>query len=344
MKKILVVCHLENDRFDGQQSKTNDVISSFKKRGYEVELFNYGLYSIFSLFFRFCKRIKSHNNILLMPGGKKALFTFVFFSTFFSKKNFYYLAVGGWVTDLMQDKHSRRKLKPLQRFKGVILQNKQSVEIFNSYGYQNVSFIPTFSSKPPITDVEFKQSLINFDNSNQFRFCFFARVEETKGIFEACNAVKKLAENSYNVKLDIYGQIQKKETEIKLAQYLDDNIKYCGILHDESIKTLSSYYCMLFPTYYRGEGMAHSIIESFMAGLPVIASDWRFNSELIEDGKTGFLINLEGLEQNLYEKMVYVIKNKEAIKSMRLNCYTKSKNYNSDTVLKPFIDMVEQHD
>ena len=79
-----------------------------------------------------------------------------------------------------------------------------------------------------------------------------------------------------------------------------------------------------------------------MAGLPVIASDWRFNSELVEEGKTGFLINLGELEKNLYEKMVYVIKNKETIKLMRSNCFFESKNYNSDIVLKPFIDMIDK--
>ena len=341
MKKILVICHLVEGRFDGQQSKTKDVISSFEKRGYEVEILNYGHRSFLPLISSSLKRINAHKDILLMPGGKKALFLYSFLSGFFKKKNFYYLAVGGWVTELVQNKATRRKLKNLRKFKGIILQNKQAVEIFNKYDFHNVSFIPTFSSKSQITEEEFKQSLVSFDKNKQYRFCFFSRVEETKGIFEACSVIKKLVKNNYNVKLDIYGQIQKKEIEPKLSGYLDDNIKYLGVLHDDSIKTLSSYYCMLFPTYYKGEGMAHTIIESFMAGLPVIATDWKFNSELVKDNETGFLVELDNLENNLYEKMVHAINNKCLVKSMRLNCFNTSFNYNSDYVLKPFIDIVD---
>ena len=343
MKKILIICHLDSNKFDGQQSKTNDVINSFKKRGYEVEILNYGHQNMFSLISRSLKRIRANTNVLLMPGGKKALFFYLFLSKLFNKKNFYYLAVGGWIIDLVQNKSSLKKLKPLRKFKSVILQNKNAVEIFNKNNFNNVMFIPTFSSKLGLSDDEFRQSLIEFDKVKHFRFCFFARIEESKGIFEACNVIKKLVKNSYNVSLDIYGQIQKKDIESKLPKYLDENIKYHGVIHDDSIKILSSYYCLLFPTYYRGEGMAHSIIESFMAGLPVIASDWKFNSELVKNNETGFLFDLNNLENNLYDKIVFAIENKELIKAMRLNCYKSSKKYDSDSVLKSFIDVVDEN-
>ena len=122
MKKILIICHLKENRFDGQQSKTNDVIFSFRKRGYDVDILNYGHCSSFTLIFKSLKRIRSHRNILMLPGGKKALFLYAFLSRFFKNKNFYYLAVGGWVTDLIQSKSSRRKLKPLKKFKSIVLQ------------------------------------------------------------------------------------------------------------------------------------------------------------------------------------------------------------------------------
>ena len=257
-------------------------------------------------------------------------------------KALFYLAIGGWVSGLIENKKSRRKLTPLKKFKRIVLQNTQTVELFKSYGYDNVTFSPTFSSKKQITEDEFNQSLISFDKAKEYRFCFFARIEETKGIFEACNVIKRLVNNNYNVKLDIYGQIQKKELEEKITHYLDSNIKYMGVVHDDSIKILSSYYCMLFPTYYPGEGMAHSIIESFMGGLPVIASDWHFNSELVKDNETGFLINLDKLEENLYNKIVFSINNKDLIRKMRYICFEQSKQYNSDAVLKPFIDFVDE--
>lgn len=342
MKKILVICHIDKNKFDGQQSKTNDVISCFKRNGYDVEILNYGKRFILPLLVSSFRRIKSHNNILIMPGGKKALFLYSFISRFFKYKNFYYLAVGGWVTDLIQNESSKRKLKPLKKFKLIVLQNKESVRIFKEHGFTNTYFIPTFSSKAQLSDTEFKNSLVIFEQSDVFRFCFFARIEESKGVFEACNAIKKLSSEGYKVELDIYGQIQKKELEPKLNDYLDNNVRYLGVVHDDAIKILSSYYCMLFPTYYRGEGMAHSIIESFMAGLPVIATDWKYNSELVTNNETGFLINVDNLEENLYNKIKEVMGNKELIKKMRTNCFLQSKQYNSDIVLEAFIDKVDE--
>lgn len=344
MKKILVVCHLVENRFDGQQSKTNDVIDALKKRGFAVEILDYGRLSWFSILSKSSKKIKRNSNILLLPGGKKALFLYVFLSRFFKNKNFYYLAVGGWVTDLIQKKSSRRKLKNLKNFKCVALQNKKSVSIFESFGFKNIIYVPTFSSKKALSVEQFEHSLAEFNKSKTFKFCFFARVEESKGVFEACKVIKKLASEHYDVKFDIYGQIQNKDMGKKLEEYLDDNIQYCGVLHDDAINVLSSYYCMLFPTYYRGEGMAHSIIESFMAGLPVIATDWKFNSELIKENETGFLIKLDDLENNLYKQILYGINNKNKIAEMREKCFSLSNQYDSDNVLKSFIETIERND
>ena len=275
-----------------------------------------------------------------MPGGKKSLFLYAFLSGFFRHKNFYYLSIGGWVTDLVQKRGTRRKLKNLKRFKCVVLQNQKTLEIFDNFGFENTLFIPTFSSRQGLSEEEFKHSLSIFESSKSLKFCFFARVSESKGIFEACNAIKKLRLENYNVELDIFGQIQDKEIVAELNKYLDENIRYLGVIHDNVIPTLSSYYCMLFPTYYKGEGMAHSIIESYMAGLPVIATDWRFNSELVKDNETGFLINVNNLENNLAASIVHAIQNKKLISEMRRNCFSLSKSFNSDNVLKPFIDLV----
>lgn len=343
-KKLLIIGHLVEGRFDGQQSKINDVKVAFEKNGFDIEILNYGSLSLFSILSSSRKAIKRNQNILLMPGGKKTLFLYTFLSGFFKNKNFYYLSIGGWVTDLMQRKSSRRKLKNLKKFKTIVLQNKKTLETFQNYGFNNTLYIPTFSSRQPLSDEQFKQSLTNFESDQTFRFCFFARIIETKGIFEACRVVKRLVSEHYNIKLDIYGQIQDKTITSKFEENLDDNIRYHGVIHNDVIETLSSYYCMLFPTYYKGEGMAHSIIESFMSGLPVIATDWRFNSELIENNKTGFLIDVNDLENNLYNQMVYAIKNKKQIGEMRHNCFFKSKQFNSGGVLKPFIDLVTVND
>lgn len=344
MISVLVVCHLVEGRFDGQQAKTNDVISSLKKKGIRIDILNYGKLGKLRAPFASYRKIKKYSNILIMPGGKKALFLYVSLSKLFKNKNFYYLAVGGWIEDLVLNRRYHHKLDGLKKFKCLAIQNKRTVQTLNDKGFKNVLFIPTFSSKPQLTKQEFERSLIEFDKNKKYRFCFYARVTESKGIFQCCNVINKLAAKGFDVSLDIYGQIQEKTVETKLHSYLNKRIKYFGVLHDDAIKVLSNYYCMIFPTYYRGEGMAHTIIESFMAGLPVVATNWRFNSELITDKQTGFLFDVDQLENNLFDTMTFVISNRSLVKENRVNCFHESEMFNSDYVLSTFINVIVEND
>jgi glycosyltransferase involved in cell wall biosynthesis len=47
---------------------------------------------------------------------------------------------------------------------------------------------------------------------------------------------------------------------------------------------------MLFPTYWQGEGFPGAIIDAFVSGVPVIASDWNMNREIIIHEKNGLLV------------------------------------------------------
>ena len=49
---------------------------------------------------------------------------------------------------------------------------------------------------------------------------------------------------------------------------------------------------MIFPTYYVGEGFPGTIIDAFSSGIPDIATDWRYNSEIVQNGKTGYIYKL----------------------------------------------------
>ena len=52
---------------------------------------------------------------------------------------------------------------------------------------------------------------------------------------------------------------------------------------DKSVDVLKDYFALLFPTYYEGEGFAGTLIDAYSAGVPVIASDWKYNSELVNE-------------------------------------------------------------
>lgn len=76
---------------------------------------------------------------------------------------------------------------------------------------------------------------------------------------------------------------------------------------------------MLFPSYWKGEGFAGVFIDAFIAGLPVLASDWNFNPEIIEHGKTGLVIPVHSVSA-LHDAMLEVIEDKIDLRKMSENC------------------------
>ena len=76
------------------------------------------------------------------------------------------------------------------------------------------------------------------------------------------------------------------------------NVSILGKMpHKELMAALSGSEMFVLNSSY--EGMAHSILEAFAAGTPVIASDIEPNRELITDGENGLLVPLEPREKNI---------------------------------------------
>ena len=78
---------------------------------------------------------------------------------------------------------------------------------------------------------------------------------------------------------------------------------------------LAKYDAMLFPTYWHGEGFPGIIIDAFVSGLPVIATDWSLNADIIEDGKTGVILK-ENTVEALAEAMDAMINNPKFVEDV----------------------------
>ena len=94
---------------------------------------------------------------------------------------------------------------------------------------------------------------------------------------------------------------------------------------------------LVFPTFYPGEGFPTTIVESFMAGLPVVASNWRFNSELVQEGKTGFIVRAHDINQ-LSDTLRYCLANEEVIRKMKSNVINRSFDYEPQKVVEQLVD------
>ena len=164
-----------------------------------------------------------------------------------------------------------------------------------------------------------------------------------KGISDAIKAVK--CSNEFfgqNVfVLDIYGPIndEYKETFEELCIECQEYINYCGVVSSEkAIDILKMYFLLLFPTYYQGEGFAGTILDAFAAGLPIIASDWHYNAEIITND-VGYIYPVHN--QKKFEQLLIGIANNPGnILGKKKNCLKKAGLYTEETVKKTLINLL----
>lgn len=158
------------------------------------------------------------------------------------------------------------------------------------------------------------------------RICFVSRVEQSKGLDTLLKAAHRICELQLDgkISIDFYGQ--------KNDCYFDNNLAniqmftYKGVLQpNEVIPTLKQYDTLIFPTYYEGEGCPGILVEALSAALPIIASDWKYNSEFVKDGINGFLC--ETFDVEAYVKAFLVLADPVLRTQMSKQSYMLSKDF-----------------
>lgn len=247
-----------------------------------------------------------------------------------SKRSFYWV-VGGSFHKMIECK--RFKVRNYRELKGIFVQGESMVKTLYASGLTNVMYVP---NSKYINHIPHK----SFFNDDKFHFVFLSRVEREKGcddIFRACNLLR---DKGYEGKFDItfYGKtttdLSYKDVFEKAVNMHSDLI-YKGLLDLRDLSNydeLANYNVMLFPTFWDGEGFPGVIIDAYIAGLPVIASDWNLNKDVVEDGKTGWIIPSRDVEA-LAEKMIFAIEHPEIVKLFSENSSAKAMEYDSRNVL-----------
>lgn len=176
------------------------------------------------------------------------------------------------------------------------------------------------------------------------KLCTFSRVMREKGIEDAVNAVVSVntALGFQAFSLDIYGQVDGAQTEWfdSLQKEFPPYIRYGGLVpFDKSVDVLKCYFALLFPTYYEGEGFAGTLIDAYSAGVPVIASDWKYNAELVNTNvgfvyPTGDQLALEGILKATAEDPTLLLCKKRL-------CLIEADKYRIDKAVRVLIEQLE---
>jgi glycosyltransferase involved in cell wall biosynthesis len=205
--------------------------------------------------------------------------------------------------------------------KVVFLQTHNLISHFKDKGIKNIKWLPT--SRPLSGH---RRLSIPFSR----KFVFVGHIKEEKGVLLLKDAFEALGDK-YSI--HFYGPIVDKSIALSLGA------NYKGILEPSQVsKTLSEYDVFCFPTFWKGEGYPGVIIESFMAGIPVLASDWLSIPELVIHGESGILVQPKNLN-NLKEQILKI--DNSAYQVLREGAVARANIFDSEKVNSMIIKELE---
>ena len=272
--------------------------------------------------------------IMLSDNGMRVFFPLLFLLNFFFRRKIHHVVIGGRLPELIQVNKSWRAY--LGAFTANYVETASMQKKMNDMGLDNVFIMPNFKRLPILEEAE-----LILKYAKPFALCTFSRVTQEKGIEDAItavNAANALAGETVCT-LDVYGPIDEKFKGKfhELLAAAPANIRYKGIVpYDKSVSVLRNYYLLLFPTFYKGEGFPGTLIDAFSAGLPVIASDWRYNSEVVEDQQEGYIVKSNDV-QALTLKLVEALNAPELVVEMKKKCLNKAWKFHPDLVMEGFL-------
>ena len=343
--RIGIIGHFAQSRnlTDGQTVKTNmlylELCRYFSSDSiFLVDTYNWKNRRLRLLFDTFCIISKCPYIIILVKkNGMRVFFPLLILLNMFFRRDIHHVVVGGDLPELIKQNKSWKYY--LKAFAANHVETLQMQKELNVMGINNIVVMPNFKRLPILDESE-----LNYNYSKPFALCTFSRVMQAKGIGDAIAAVNSvnalIGETVYT--LDIYGQVDEKfEDEFHELLTTDPvNIRYRGIVpFSASVSVLRNYFLLLFPTSYVGEGFPGTLLDAFSAGLPVIASDWRYNTELIEDKQEGYIVKTNDV-QALTLKLIEIYYEPEQISEMKRKCLKKAWRFHPDIVVKEFLTHV----
>lgn len=242
-------------------------------------------------------------------------------------KNIYYWAVGGTMHEkLAAGKYS---LDSYKKIKAIYVQSQRIVDGLKKLGVCNAIHVNNSKRIDYLPDISGRKNDI-------LHFVFVSRVHPDKGCAMIVSCAKRLNEMGYANKftVDFYGKI-----DVKYADFLPmiehvDNVSYKGFLNltgKKGYDILATYDMMLFPTYWDGEGFPGVVIDAYIAGVPIIASNWNCNEDVVNE-KTGVIIPHHN-EEALFETMKAALDGKYDLNQLAVNCQAQAMEYDNRNVL-----------
>ena len=154
---------------------------------------------------------------------------------------------------------------------------------YESMGLGNVRLFPNCRRRPA-------EPVVPTVHPGRLSCVYFSLISEVKGASLVLDVARKLPDVDFH----FYGRIDPALSGDFISECEQlANVCYHGVFDsagDDVIAELSQYDVHVFPSEYSNEGIPGVLVETKMAGVPTVASDWCYNSEIIQNGTEGYVI------------------------------------------------------
>ena len=338
MKRILVLGpnYQDGRTVGGAVVLFENLIEEFENKNIQYKLIDtsreshrFRISSLASILRQIASQLKSHDIVFLNSSEDYLiLLPSIFFLNMFYRKKIFLRKFGGEV-----DRSLDHRIKgPIIRYyfpklDGLFLESKFLLEKFKEIN-SNVFWFPNVRSSNSLNQQLKKSEFTG-------KFVFISQIKYSKGVKELVEAFKDF-ENGFL--LDFYGPLM----DVELKGHIENgkNVFYKGELTPKEVySTLNKYDVLILPTYYDGEGYPGIIIEAYACGKPVISTNWLQIPEIVENGKTGYLIEPKS---SLAIKEAIERINDENYNDLAQNALRKFKEFDSGIVTERILNELTQ--
>lgn len=159
----------------------------------------------------------------------------------------------------------------------------QTKELLARAAADQITRVEWFPTSRPVPGVTATRPLAN---SECRRFIFVGQMKRAKGVLQIMEAAKHLP---VGCSVALYGPLNWDLTAGDISGH--SNVTYGGALKPSEVKeVIRSGDVLLLPSYMDGEGYPGVIIEAYSQGRPVIVTRWKALPEIVDEGKTGLIV------------------------------------------------------
>lgn len=168
-----------------------------------------------------------------------------------------------------------------------------------------------------------------------------AEVNKNKNQRFLIDAVKKLKEEKWNIKLLIVGvggELEKLKQKVKDMDLIEQ-VKFLGYRKD--VENLYGLADILVTASYR-EGLPVNIMEGMASGLPILCTDTRGQRDLVKNSRNGFLYKINDMS-GFCEKVALLCNDKCLTEQIAKCNHEDVKRYSSEAILKEMTIIYERY-